>query len=112
MCKFLLSRGAKLEAKVLQMFGDNYSMWEQISFSEKRKQCKRLLEEANWYRNKHLLFILHGTRKICNALAPLESIASIEVKNLLRNLRLVRRVFESRDLLQYIIEFIYEPFDF
>lgn len=116
MCKFLLSRGADLEAKnnynstALRMFGDDFPIGKRIGFLEKEKQCEILRKEANWYRNKNLLFILHGTRKICNALAPLESISSVEVKNLLRNLRLVRRVFESRDLLQYIIEFIYEPF--
>jgi hypothetical protein len=118
MCKFLLSRGADLEAKnnwntnALRMFGDDFPIGKRIGFLEKEKQCEILLKEANWHRNKHLLFILHGTRKICNALAPLESIASVEVKNLLHNLRLIRRVFESRDLLQYIIEFIYEPFSF
>lgn len=116
MCKFLLSRGADLEAKnnynstALRIFGDDFPIGKRIGFLEKEKQCEILRKEANWYRNKHLLFILHGTRKICNALAPLESISSVEVKNLLRNLRLIRRVFESRDLLQYIIEFIYEPF--
>jgi len=117
MCKFLLSRGADLEIKnnnwntnALKMFGDDFPIGKRICYFEKKKQCEIILKEANWYRNRPFFFILQGTRKICNALAPLESIASVEVKNLLRNLRLIRRVLESRDLFQYIIEFIHKPF--
>lgn len=116
MCKFLLSRGADLEAKnnynstALRIFGDDFPIGKRIGFLEKEKQCEILRKEANWYHNRPFLLILHGTRKICNALAPLESIASIEVKKLLYKLRIIKRVFESRDLFQYIIEFIHEPF--
>jgi ankyrin repeat protein len=109
--KLLLSKGADLMVKynsnrdLLDMF----VIYCGFNYPEKRIS---LQEEANRYNYRSLLLILHGTRQICNALAPLEKSATIEIKSSLRKSRIIRSVFESRDLLQYIKEFLHKPIIF